>query len=394
MKVNYLEVTRLHYGLKIFWTDMESRDMIGKMAFSFLKRKVSPDFLKEMEENNISPLDFFNIPTKELIRKLGIRQDPEFEKLAREEALMAAKKEWDKIQNHNIKPLFVLDEDYPEQLAEIPDAPLVLYKLGDADLEAGHMLSVVGTRKPTAYGIDFTNKLIDETGDYFPDLTVVSGLAYGIDSKAHTKALEKNLPTIAVVAHGLNMIYPAAHRELAKKIIYSGGAIISEYPFDTQPFRPNFLARNRIVAGLSSAVVVVESKIKGGAMSTANYAFLYNRDVMALPGRSSDVLSSGCNLLIRKNKAHLIECAADLIEVVGWQPLNIPVDTQQRNLFPELEGDSKRIFDLIQFKSEPMQVDEIVCHTGLSASKIMTILGELEFDGILLRLPGNRYTLA
>lgn len=372
---------------------MNQVDIVYKMAYSFMK-KMSAALLYEVREKGVSPEEFFTIPTKELVGRLGIRPDHDIDKIAREEALSKARIEWNRIKNHNITPLFLLDEEYPKQLAEIHEPPVILYMLGEADLESEHMLSVVGTRKPTMYGLDFCNKIIEEIGDYFPDCVIVSGLAYGIDSAAHKRALDKGVITVAVVAHGLNMIYPAANRGMAKEIIRKGGAIISEYPFDTKPFKPNFLARNRIVAGLSDVTVVVESNIKGGAMSTANYAFMYNRDVMALPGRSSDELSSGCNLLIRKNKAHLIECAADLIEVTGWQPLNIAVTSSQRNLFPELTGDSKKIYDVLKNSIEPVHIDELRRLTSLSASNIMAQLSELEFDGIVLRHPGNRFSVA
>lgn len=368
--------------------------MVYKMAFTFLPKKVNVEVLREFESRGVSPEDFFLMPTKELVKKLGIPNNHEFDKMAREEALAHARSEFNQIRGHNITPLFVLDDNYPSQLAETFDPPLILYKLGEADLEGEHMVAVVGTRKPTPYGVDFCNKIIEETGDYFPDTVIISGLAYGIDAAAHKRALEKGLTTVAVVAHGLNMIYPAANRNLAKAILHSGGAILSEYPFGTKPFKPNFLARNRIVAGLSDVTIVVESNVKGGAMSTANYAFLYNREVMALPGRSSDELSSGCNLLIRKNKAHLIECAADLIEATGWQPLNIPVTAQQRNLFPELQGDAKRIHEILQYNTEPVQMDKLVQLTGLSASKLLALLGELEFDGIIMRHPGNRFSIS
>lgn len=355
---------------------------------------MNASILREIESKEVSPEEFFTLPTKDLITRLQIRHDHEFDKIAREEAVNAAHKEFSQINDHNITPLFLLDENYPEKLAETFDPPIILYKLGEADLDAEHLVSVVGTRKPTPYGSEFCNKIVEEIGNYFPEAVIVSGLAYGIDACAHKKALEKGLPTVAVVAHGLNMIYPAAHRNLAKEIIRSGGAILSEYPFGVQPFKPNFLARNRIVAGLSDATIVVESNIKGGAMSTANFAFIYNRDVMALPGRSSDVLSSGCNLLIRKNKAHLIECAADLIETTGWQPLNITVSPKQRNLFPELQGDEKKIYEFLKYSSDPVQMDQLMHQTGIQTSKLMALLSELEFDGIIIRHPGNRFSLS
>lgn len=373
---------------------MQNTDIIYKMAFSFLKRKVSADFLREAETREVSPEEFFRLPTKELVTKLGIRPEHELDTMLRDEAVASARKEYERIQHHNITPLFFLDENYPQQLAETPEPPVILYKLGDADLMADQMLAVVGTRKPTPYGMDFCNKLVEEMASYFPESEIISGLAYGIDACAHRKALEKNLPTIAVVAHGLNMIYPAAHRNLAKEIIRQGGAILSEYPFDTQPFRAHFLARNRIVAGLADATLVVESNIKGGAMSTANYAFMFNREVMALPGRSSDELSSGCNLLIRKNKAHLVECCADLIEVTGWKPIDLPVSSQQRNLFPELEGDNKRIYEILQYSRDPLQMDVLVNRSGIPASRLTGLLSELEFDGIIIRHPGNRFSIA
>ena len=373
---------------------MKDKEIICKMAFSFLKKKINSSFLQNMESIGISPVEFFEMDTKDITNRLGIYHDHAFDKLAREEAVAHAKAEWEKIQNHNITPLFILDDDYPYNLAETYDPPIILYKLGEADLTGEHILSVVGTRKPTLYGIEFCKKLIEDLSVYFPDAVIVSGLAYGIDANAHVKALESGLLTIAVVAHGLNMIYPAANRNIAKEIIRKGGAILSEYPFGVKPFKPHFLARNRIVAALSQATVVVESNIKGGAMSTANYAFMYNRDVMALPGRSSDDLSSGCNLLIRKNKAHLIECAADLIETTGWQPLNMKIDSRQRNLFPELEGTAKQIYELIKLNLEPVQIEYLAQSTGIAASKLLATLGELEFDGIIIRHPGNRFSVS
>lgn len=373
---------------------MATPEIVFKMAFSFLKKKVSVEMLRYFEEKEISPELFFTLPTKELVNKLAIRHDHEFDQMNREEAFTLARIEWDNIKNHNIKPLYVLDENYPTRLSEIFDPPVILYQLGDAELENEHIISIVGTRKPTPYGVDFCNKFVDELSGYFSDSMIVSGLAYGIDSVAHAKAIEKGLTTVAVVAHGLNMIYPAANRSLAKKIVKEGGAILSEYPFGTQPFKGNFLARNRIVAGLADVTLIVESNIKGGAMSTANFAFQYNREVLALPGRVTDSLSSGCNHLIRKNKAHLVACVADLLEVTDWQPLNIHIDARERNLFPELDGDSKKIYEILKYSSNPLQMDQLVHATGIHASSLLALLSELEFNGIIIRHPGNRYSIS
>ncbi len=190
------------------------------------------------------------------------------------------------------------------------------------------------------------------------------------------------------------MIYPSAHRELARRIIRQGGAIVSEYPFDSQPYRQRFLERNRIVAALADVTVVAESDIKGGAMSTANTAFSYSRDVMALPGRVTDKLSSGCNHLIRKEKARIITGAADLVELCGWQPLDFKIDTSQRNLFPELEGEPKLIYETLKYEKEPMQTDRLHQLTLIPIARMLALLGEMEFDGIVIRHPGSRYSIS
>lgn len=370
---------------------MADNSTIFRIALSMTPH-VDAEVVRRMADEDISPEEFFSLDTPELSGRLGLNGNIRFEKMARDEALFAARKESEAISGHNIRVLYLGDDDYPVRLSQIPDAPIVLYVLGDADLDSRHIMNVVGTRKPTAYGVNFAKKLVSDLAVYFDDLTVVSGLAYGIDSAAHTSALESNVTTVAVVAHGLNMIYPAAHRDLARHILHNGGAIVSEYPFGSPPYRQRFLERNRIVAGLSDVTVVVESDIRGGAMSTANTAFSYSRDVMALPGRITDKLSSGCNHLLRKEKAHLITSAPDLIELTGWKPLDLRIDTTQRNLFPELEGDAKRVLDAISQSHDPMQIDRISHLTGIPIPTLMSVLADLEFDGIVTRHPGNRYS--
>ncbi len=357
-------------------------------------RHISPEMVRALPELGVTPEEFFTMPTPELTGILGISGGKAFEKMERDEALFRARKERDLMERHNIHGHFLLDDDYPVRLSQIPDAPVFLYKLGNASLDGEHVINLVGTRRPTAYGLNFCNTLVSDLAAYFPDLTVVSGLAYGIDAAAHNASLEAKVSTVAVMAHGLNMIYPSTHRDLARAILHNGGAIVSEYPFGEQPYRQRFLQRNRIVAALADATVVAESPIKGGAMSTANLAFSYSREVAALPGRSSDAMSEGCNLLIRKDKAHLVTCAADLIEMLGWQPLNVKIDPKQRNLFPELEGDAGLVYEALKFCQDPMQIDQIRQQTLIPISRLMTTLGELEFDGIIIRHPGNRYSIA
>lgn len=372
---------------------MAEDGVIYKLALSFIKG-ITSEIVKRLAENGITEEDFFSKETRELTRILNLRDPEPFQQYSRDAALFKARDEYQRIKRHNIEVLFLLDDNYPVRLFEISDPPVILYKIGEADISGDHMISVVGTRRPSSYGLNFCESFVKDLSEYFPDLTVVSGLAYGVDACAHMAALNSSVSTVAVMAHGLDMIYPASHRDLAKNILKKGGAIISEYPFGTKPFRQRFLERNRIVAGLSDLTVVVESQVKGGAMSTANFAFSYSRDVMALPGRISDELSSGCNLLIRKQKAHLLTAAPDVIEVTGWQPMGIHLDRKQRNLFPELSGDSKIIYELLRFNDEPCQIDKIHQLSGIPMSRLMSTLGELEFDGIIIKHPGNRYSIA
>lgn len=372
---------------------MKEKDVTLKIALSFVKG-VNRELVLRMEECGVTPEDFFRMDSQELSDALRLAKGTKFPQLEREEALFNARKETELIERHHIRVHFLLDSSYPVRLYQTDQAPVVLYQLGETELDVPHIINIVGTRKPTAYGLSFCKRLVTDMAAYFPDLVVVSGLAYGIDAATHKASIEAGVKTVGVVAHGLQMIYPAQNRELARSIIAKGGSIVTEYPFGSTPYRQRFLERNRIIAALSDVTIVAESDIRGGALSTANTAFHYSRDVAALPGRASDQLSSGCNELIRKQKASLITCAADLIELTGWQPFDMNVDTRQRNLFPEMEGDAKLVYEAIRFSSEPMQADHIRHQTSLPMPKLMALLGELEFDGIIIRHPGNRFSLA
>ena len=360
-----------------------------------LMRGVTPDFIRHLENSGITPEDFFNLTDKELIATLDLKPPYNIvDRYKRDEAIFRSRIEVEKMEHHKITGLFLGDDNYPWRLENLPDAPVMIYVLGDADLNFLHPISIVGTRRCTAAGLEFTSKFVSDLGGYFNDLCVISGLAYGIDAEAHKAALQNGLKTVAVVAHGLDTLYPAAHRELAKSIIRSGGAILSEYPFGTKPFRGHFLQRNRIVAGLSDAITIVESEIKGGAMSTASLAFNYNKDVFAVPGRVSDLASSGCNHLIRRHKANLLTSAADVIEITDWTPIGISIPPGTRSLFPEIEGDAKKIYDYLRFSSEPQLIDSIHHNLHIPMAPLMSLLSELEFDGIITKLPGNRYELS
>lgn len=318
---------------------------------------------------------------------------PGLQPLLLEEAIDRARKEALFINRHNIRVSFILDDDYPWRLFNINDAPIVLYIAGNANLSPDKIVSVVGTRHISPRAPQITDNFIAKWAEMFPDLLVVSGLAYGVDAAAHSAAINHNLPTVAVMAHGLDMIYPAAHRDLANKIINSGGAIISEYPAQTKPFRGRFLERNRIVAGLADLTTVIESDIKGGAMSTARLAADYNREVCAIPGRPGDSQSAGCNALIRRHIASLIDNPQDIIDIVRWHPKPLSAAATQPILFPELAGDNKTIYDALVNASDPVQFDVISRTTGLSPALLMSLLSELEFDGIITRHPGNRFSI-
>lgn len=372
---------------------MSDDSLIFKLALSMVK-KITPSIVRHLYDCGLTAEDFFSLDTAQLSEQLGLPPSRRFDRMERDEAMALARAELKHMLNHNIRGYFLMDTDYPVRLSSTEDAPIFLYRLGDADLESRHVISVVGTRKPTTYGTSFTQSLINDLAPYFPDLIVVSGLAFGIDAAAHQAALEAGVKTVGVVAHGLNMIYPAAHRDFARRMIHQGGALLSEYPFDSKPYRQRFLERNRIVAALADVTVIAESDIKGGAMSTANTAFSYSRDVMALPGRITDTLSKGCNHLIRKQKAHIITCGADLIELTGWQPLDLNIDTSRRNLFPELEGDIKVIYDALRYEPEAVMLDRLHQLTQIPVAHLMSLLSEMEFDGMVIRHPGNRYSIS
>lgn len=362
------------------------------MAFSFVPG-TDAALARHMEESGVTVEEFFSSSQQELSARLGVKTAPFLDKMMRDEALFKAKKESEFMERHGIVSFSISDDDYPSRLADIDRAPLTLYRLGDADMDADKIFSIVGTRHATSYGIRYVESLVGDLASYFPGLVIVSGLALGIDSAAHEAALKSGLPTIAVVAHGLNTIYPAVNRDLARRIISAGGAIISEYPSGVTPYRSRFLERNRIVATMTDAVLVAESAEKGGAMSTAAVASSYGRELLALPGRIGDDMSAGCNRLIRSQKALMAGSAAEIMSMLGWQPKTVRTAPKQRDLFPELTGNEKSIYEALRFSQEPLPVDALRERTGIPIHELMASLGEMEFEGIIDRLPGNRFCL-
>lgn len=298
-------------------------------------------------------------------------------------------------EQHHIQTLIYGKEGYPKRLLECPDAPALLQLLGNVNLDSKHVLSIVGTRNCTQYGRDMVNNLVAQIKEIVPDILIVSGLALGIDITSHTAALANNIPTLGVVAHGLDRIYPSVHRKAATQIISQGGGIITEYFTGTEPERGNFLARNRIIAGLSDAVLVAESKATGGSLVTASIAFDYNREVFAFPGRATDDRSKGCNRLIRLNRAGLITCAEDLAEAMGWGTLsNNQNAIQQRIPFEEenLTTNSRLILDTLRDKGD-LNMPQIAALTNISLSTLLEELLDLEMNNKIRQSPGGKYQL-
>ena len=305
--------------------------------------------------------------------------------------LEKADREIEYCRQHEITIMDFRDPAYPVRLRQCPDAPLILFLKGNNVLNSPKAVSIVGTRRATEYGIDQCQKLVREISERHPGTIIVSGLAYGIDYQAHSSALKFGLPTVAVMAHGLHTVYPAENRNLAVRIL-EGGCLVSDFTSDMQPERNNFIKRNRIIAGLSDATIVVESGLKGGALITADIAGSYNRDVLALPGRTYDEMSSGCNHLIKKNKAALIEDCRDLEYSLGWDIRESPSQPRQGLLFAELSDDEECVVTELR-KDEKLNIDELSIRLGWPVKKLSPVLLNLEFEGIVVVLPGQFYRL-
>ncbi len=302
----------------------------------------------------------------------------------------AAEKEISFIEKYRITPLFITDPAYPRRLLNCYDSPTLLFYKGEADLNTRKILAVIGTRNHTDYAKQVTEKLVKELSDHA--ITIVSGLAYGIDAIAHKAALKNNLPTIGVLAHGLDQIYPPEHSGLAKDMLKLGGGLLTEFSSHSKPDKHNFPSRNRIVAGMSDASIVIETGIKGGSMITAELANGYNKDVFAVPGRVTDHKSTGCNYLIKSNKAILLTEASEIVEILGWVEKNKPGPKKQKELFIELSANEKIIVTILKEK-EPVHIDEIKQISGLSSSGIAEAILNLELQNAILSLPGKLYQL-
>lgn len=299
----------------------------------------------------------------------------------------AAEREYDFCRRKDVRILSITDPAYPKRLLHCDDGPFILYTLGSADLNASKMIAIVGTRNNTDHGRQVTESLTETLSA--AGATIVSGLAFGIDTIAHKIAVKEGAPTIGVVGHGIDTIYPAQNRPLAKEMLENGGAIITEFPQGTKPDKQNFPSRNRIVAGMTDATIIVESNINGGSMITAVCAGEYNRDVFAIPGRFNDAKSSGCNDLIKQNLAALITSGEDVIKALGWNEKSV-APKKQRALFTDLSPEQKTILDLFE-NVESLHVDEIAFKTGMTQSALAQSLLFMEMENLIRSLPGKMY---
>jgi DNA processing protein len=311
--------------------------------------------------------------------------------IANQNVLKRAENEIRFLKKNRVRAYFYLDSDYPDRLSQCPDAPVIFYFLGNIDLKQSKVLSIVGTRSASKRGKELCQKLIRDLAERDHNPLIVSGLAYGIDICAHKGALDQGLNTIAVLGHGLSTIYPSLHKSNARDITKQGG-LLTDFLHDEKPERNNFVKRNRIIAGLSDATIVVESGLTGGALITADLANSYHRDVFAFPGRVTDSYSTGCNRFIKTNKAALIEGINDLEYIMGWEPELKHKQPIQKELFRELSNDESSIVKLLQSDNQ-LTIDQICTGLKMPVSKVSPLLLDLEFSGIVRSLPGKVYTL-
>lgn len=358
-----------------------------RIAFSSVKginRALALEILSRIDSEE----EFFKINERQLSTVMGFNNKI-FASDYRAKLIEDAEKESGFIESNNIRPFYFTDDDYPCRLEECADAPLMLYGIGECDMNEARIVGIVGTRHATPYGIDFTKKLVEDLHKKSDvPVVIVSGLAYGIDITAHRAALSCDCKTVAILAHGLNTIYPSSHRKTAIEIARGGGMLLTDYRSTASIHKGNFLARNRIVAGVCDCIVVVESAEKGGALVTARLAGDYDREVLALPGRITDKYSAGCNKLISKHQAHLLYDADDLIDKMNWTKRE--EESSQQELFPTLNPEEENVLTYIRHHGEG-QINRMTVDLNLNIGKLTGILIELEFKGLISSYPGAKY---
>ncbi len=369
---------------------VDADTLLYRLAFASV-RGMSVTLARELLRLCGSEREFFAMSETQL-RNLTQSSASIYSAAYRAQKLRDAEAELRFVRSHSVSTLYFTDEAFPRRLLECEDAPVLLYGSGATDLNNCHAIGIVGTRHATAYGIDFTRRLVDDLARTVENPVIVSGLAYGIDIAAHRAALSAGIPTVAVMATGISTIYPADHRSTAVDMVRHGGMLLTEYSSSEAIHKGNFVARNRIVAGLCDCLVVSESASKGGALITANLAAGYNRDVFALPGRISDKYSAGCNRIIGAGMAQLISGVDDLIDAMGWTRLSAAGEPTQNSLPMPLNPTEDLIVKFLE-SNEDASLSQLTAATGMAVAKLMSTLIDMEFRGLLLSLPGARYRL-
>lgn len=364
---------------------MGGEGLVYKVAMSFLKG-LGPIRMNSIL-SELNPEQFFSISISDLKHCIGLTSK-QLVSMERNRALDLAVKEIEACRSFGIQPKFILDSNYPRRLKQCVDAPIVLYHRGEDLLNSRRTIAVVGSRMHSSYGIELIKELtqgLSEAG-----VLTVSGLAMGIDSLAHEYSIKNNIPTVAVLGSGLNQVFPKRNTKLAQEIIEYGGALLSEYSLFSKPVRENFPVRNRIVAGLSDAIIVVESREKGGALITAELANDYNRDVFAFPGSVHQQYSAGCNALIRQQKAHLVTNSSDILSMLGWDK---PCSRQQELSLPvNLSASEQQLISILD-QHESLYMDELVVYSCMSTSQLHGLLLGLELKGQIARTSGSKYRI-
>ncbi len=363
---------------------MHEEDLLGVLALQKVKG-VGDIVAKKLLAHFGSPQAIFKEKKHHLLKVHGV-SGTIVNALLTKDIHTAAEKELKYIQNNNIQTYYFENENYPLRLKHCIDAPILLFSTGNIDFSSKRMISIVGTRKITSYGTGFCNELLENLAPYKP--TIISGFAYGVDICAHKAAIKHQLPTIAVVAHGFEDVYPKTHKKYMHQIEANGG-FLTDFWHDDAILPGNFIKRNRIIAGISEATIIIESAKKGGSLITADIANSYSRDVFAVPGRSTDTQSKGCNDLIRRNQAAILTSAEDLILTLNWQQAT-KKKTLQKQLFVELSQEEQLIHDYLQSNGK-QTLDVISLHAKLAISKVATLLFQLEMKGCVKPLPGKLY---
>jgi DNA processing protein len=365
--------------------------LLHQIALTYIKN-IGPALSKSLISYFGSAEEVFFAPRSKWLKVPGIGEKT-LEQMDIGAALEKAESELEYVEKNKIDAIFYTDSRYPKRLKSCNDAPVLLYAKGNANLNQQRIVSIVGTRNATEYGKQLCKQLIEEMKPY--NVLIVSGLALGIDVAAHKECIKLNMPTLGVLGHGLDRMYPGQNRLTAEKMLENGG-LLTEYPSGTMPDRENFPQRNRIVAGLADATIVVEAGIKGGALITAEIANTYNRDVFAFPGRIGDEFSEGCNFLIRNNKAALLTSAADLVYYLGWEKDgdNSKPNFEQLVLPIDLSREERMIFEILQQHKAPVAIDDLTLKTNMATSKLAMNLLNMEMQGLIRSLPGKTYCVS